>query len=94
MSDQITHTVTEHDLQDMILKAMKTALAEWAPPSIPTQEKNLFSRQEVCDQLNITLPTLGRVLKSGHLQTYKIGKRKIMIRAENLKNYISNQRAS
>jgi len=94
MSDKKnSHPVTTQDLQDMITKAVKTALAELSPPQAPvTSENKYLSRQDLCDQLGITLPTLDRIVKSGAIQTYRVGSRKILFKSEDVASYLFNHR--
>jgi len=79
MSDQINlPAMTIPELQEMITTSVKVALADLTPPQAPpSEEKKFLSRKDLCDQFGIAYPTLDRLFKSGVLQTYRVGSRRI-----------------
>ena len=53
-------------------------------------EQKLYSREEVCDLLRISKPTLKKLSDNGLLQPIKMGDRRILFDAEQIRQVIDN----
>lgn len=53
-------------------------------------EQKLYSREEVCDLLRISKPTLKKLSDNGLLQPIKMGDRRILFDAEQIQQVLDN----
>lgn len=78
--------VTNYDRNE-IITMIREALHEEVTESLEQQKKDkdfniLLTRQEVAQQLRISLPSLHNYQKSGILKSYRIGKRVLFKKGE------------
>ena len=94
MSDQIyLPTISIPELQELITHSNKSALSSWTPPQVPAQvEKKFVSRKDLCDQFCMAYLTLGHLVKTGVLPTFRVGSRRILFKKEDVDNYLLNSR--
>jgi excisionase family DNA binding protein len=67
--------VNKSELSDLITEAVGNAISNFKPEIPQAKEKKYLTRQEVCEKLNISLPTLWKLTKNNEIQGCKIGGR-------------------
>ncbi|MCH4147098.1 MAG: helix-turn-helix domain-containing protein [Prevotella sp.] len=78
MSEEITEML-RNLLQPIIKDAVSEAMAANAPQVV---DENRYTRKQVCDRWNITLPTLSSYVKDGKITPIKIGRRVLFAESE------------
>ncbi len=76
--DVIVPTIDRH-LRDLVKEEVAKALEDDRKKQKPNKQ---FSRNEVCELLNISKPTLWQKTKSGEIRATKIGRRVLYDEAE------------
>lgn len=67
-------TITPEQLNKLVYDAVIKAAKEIAPANTKDdEEQKLLTRNEVCNLLSITLPTLSKYITSGKIKAYRIG---------------------
>lgn len=80
---------TPSDLKNIFLEALKEHINHQQPVTAKQAHTAVkyFTRKETADQLNVTLPTLNKYVKSGKIKCHKIGRR-VLFRNEDIENAI------
>lgn len=74
MTDLILHTTPKQELVTIIQEAIKAELANTTPKKETEQVNKLYTRKEVAQMLNISLPTLDERTKDGTITAYRLGR--------------------
>ncbi len=83
MNSIILEQVNLHQLENIISIAVKKGIElQVSQTTTTTEQTELLTRNEVCDLLHITLPTLHQWTKEGVVTGYRIGTRIRYKRAE------------
>lgn len=73
VSESELQTIIQHAVKDAVAVALKDTLPALIRP--PTQEPETYlTRQQVCDMLQISLPTLNTYTKDGIITAKRIGR--------------------
>ena len=90
-------TLLKKDLLVLLLKPVITEIAEKVAEKLePTikepkkVEQKFYSRDEVCELLHISLPTLKKYTDNGTLHGVKMGERRVLYDASEIENLINN----
>lgn len=75
MEKIILQGITAEDLSKLVAIEVKRVLSDVTTPSEQVEQKELLTRQETADLLNINVATLWRYTKKGKLKSYGIGNR-------------------
>lgn len=75
MEKIILQGITAEDLSKLVAIEVKRVLSDVTTPSEQVEQKELLTRQETADLLNINVATLWRYTKNGKLKSYGIGNR-------------------
>lgn len=70
ISEEELKTLLQHAVQEAVASELKTILPDVIRPPTPPTDRYL-TRQQVCEILQISLPTLHAYTKEGLIQTYR-----------------------
>ncbi len=89
-SQTIQTTYDQGEFQEMIAQAVAQALKEIMGALNINQgnEKNIFTRKETAEMLNISLPTLRSYTKQGVIKSCTLGCYKVRYRLEDIQEAI------
>ena len=83
---------------DITPKSLVSALKEYAPGERlqmrPNAPEKPFTRAEVCELLGISLPTLTRYIKSGHLRKISLSTHTVRIDPASVRNLLEKMNNS
>lgn len=74
-------------LQGSFEQSLRSALKDFKPQS----DKRFYTRQELCSQLGISLPTLDGLIRSGKIKSYRIGAR-ILFKVDEIDSFLETQK--
>lgn len=84
---QIFTNLSLEELKTAFEQSLRNALKGFKPET----GKRFYTRQELCTQLGISLPTLDSLVRSGKIKSYKIGSR-ILFKTEEIDSFLETQK--
>ncbi len=74
-----------HEIIDLKLKELQSSKVTYQ-----TQDVSYITKNELCKKLKISIPTLSKIVKLGHIKAYRIKNRRILFSVEEVQKFIEN----